>query len=147
MNCKCKFFWLVKVVDFENQVKDFEHKIHDMKIESDKKTYELRQHEIELQRLQQKIIEVKRDISEYGSRILSMGLQIKQLEAYSHKSAVDTERVKSEKMYKQKDIDNKTRSLDILKSKHDREVSEVSRLKTEDLRLETEIKILEQKVR
>ena len=137
----------VRSSEQEIQIKDLEKEIAHLKLESDKKSHEVRTLELELQKLQQKLIEAKREVSEYGARIQSIGLQIRQIDGLVHKSKVDTERARSEKMYKEKDIENKTRMLNVLRSKKDHEATEINRLKSEMQNLEREIKDLEQKSR
>ncbi|HEY1037135.1 MAG TPA: hypothetical protein VGE62_00975, partial [Candidatus Paceibacterota bacterium] len=101
----------------------------------------------QIEHIQQKLNSVRVEITNIGNEIHKHGLEIKQLETGSHKSALDAERAKSEKIYKQKELDNKTRAVGFLRDKKQHEVAEAQKLKTENMKLESEIRALEQKIR
>jgi chromosome segregation ATPase len=135
------------VSDAEQDMEALTKDIAEKKKESDSATTHLKALEAELQHVQQKINVQKGLIYEIGTAIQKKGLAARQVDLVKHKNEVDAERAKSERMYKEKDVDNKRRALDFLQQKMQHELVESQRVGTELSKIETEIRFVESKLK
>lgn len=117
-----------------------------------KKELELINHEIEQLKkqvalIQQKINEHEKQSYETSMIIQKLMVQVKQLESQENKEQADVAHVRSEALYKAKDLDTKKRSVQTMDQKRMREIGEIERLKQENVHLESEIRQLEIKAK
>jgi chromosome segregation ATPase len=117
-----------------------------------KKELEALNHEVthienQIIQLQQKVTEYKKQTYDLGLLIQKLTLQVKQLESEENKDQVEVSRSKSQALYKEKDLDNKKRSIQTMDQKRMREIGEIQRLKLENAHLEMEIRQLEAKAK
>lgn len=103
--------------------------------------------ETQIAQLQQKVNDLKKTIYDIQMTIQKTTLQIKQLESQENRNQSEAARAKSEAQFKTKDIDTKKRSIQAMDQKRVRDISEIQRLKAENIHLEMEIRQLEAKVK
>jgi chromosome segregation ATPase len=101
--------------------------------------------ERQITQLQTQANEYKKQLADIALIIQKATLEIKKLEAEANKHQLDADHAKSERLYKIKDLDNKKREVQALEQRRMTQLSEVQRLKTENARIEIEIKRLEPK--
>ncbi|MBU3668372.1 MAG: hypothetical protein FGM57_00205 [Candidatus Taylorbacteria bacterium] len=131
-----------KVSDAGQELQKLEKEILEKRKESDNKTNTMKHLETQLQQLQHQLVAEKNEIFETGVQIQKLGVSMRQIETQKNKHELDAEHAKSERLYKEKDVDNKRRALGFLQQKQQHEVQEGIRLQQEIQKIEMEIKMV-----
>ncbi len=132
--------------DSEQELAKIEKEILEKRRESDDATNTLHRLENQLQQMQHQVTAQKNTIYDIGVAIQKMGVLSRQTEMQKHKNEVDAEHARSERMYKEKDVDNKKRALAFLEQKREHANKEVERLEMEIKKIEMEIKMVSAKM-
>lgn len=136
-----------KTSDSGVEVAKLEKQIFDEKKKSDTAGHQIPHLEAQIALLQHQLGEIRKTVYEAGVFIQKVGLQIKQVEGQAHKSTIDALHSKTSHEYKEKDIENKKKAKAALDEKKHRELMEVDRLKADDVKLEHDIKALEDTIK
>lgn len=133
--------------DFEQQLQKLEKEILEKRKESDEATNALHRLETELQQLQHRVTTQKNLIYDIGVALQKVGITSRQVEAQKNKQSIDAEHAKSERLYKEKDVDNKKRALLFMQQKKEYEIKEQDRLQREIQKIEMDIKLITPKAK
>ncbi len=120
----------------------FEHKKH-----ADAQSHVAAHLEGQIAQLQQQLAVVKKSIADANAEVQKLILNEKQLEGESNKNSLGAQHAKSEREYKLKEVENKKKAEKLLEEKKIHETNEVDRIKTENMKLEIDIKMLEIKAK
>ncbi len=133
--------------DAEQELQKIEKEILEKRRQSDDATNALHKLDSQMQQLQHQITEQKNTIYDIGVSIQKMGVLSRQTEMQKHKQEIDAEHAKSERMYKEKDVENKKRALGFLEQKKEHAMNEAQKLDVDIKKMEMEIKMLASRIR
>lgn len=94
-----------------------------------------------------KAVKVRHDAAELGEKIQKLQLELAQLRNKSEKLSGDLAHVISDKEYKKKMYEGKEATYHEAEEKKKRQAFEIERVRGENIRLEGDIRILEQKIK
>jgi chromosome segregation ATPase len=137
----------IHITDTNAKIQDTQKQEILKKKELETLNHEAEQLEKQIALLQQKVNDHKRHAADMGIELQKLSLNIKQLESEENKGQSDVSHVKSEALYKAKELDTKKRAIQTMDQKRMREIGEIERLKTENIHLENEARQLEIKAK
>lgn len=108
---------------------------------------EMEQYKAFVEQQDSKIADKKKAALEIGAQIQKLQLELAQLKNKSEKMSGELSRVISEKDYKQKMFESKQRAYEQAEERKKREANEIERVRGENIRLESELRLLEQKAK
>lgn len=137
----------VHITDTNTKILDAQKQEIQKKKELEALNHEAEQVEHQIALLQQKLNDHKRRAVDFGVEIQKLFLLIKQLESEENKGQSDVAHVKSEALYKAKELDMKKRAIQAMDQKRMREIGDIERLKADNIHLENEARQLEIKAK
>lgn len=132
---------------------DMQKRLHNEQaliIQKKKEVEDKKREEIKVQaqmaELQRQLAELRRDIQEGEQKQKESDLEAHHLEGAIQRDVGELQHVASDRSYKQKEVDNKKKVLLALEQKKKNAANEITRLTTENKKLEAEIRALEARI-